>query len=420
MFHKLKSKLTILYTFSLLFLLLCFIGILYFLISQQIIQNEKDDLQSFFDKEKMDLVEDLYEKEHRGISYDPNRAIFYYVFDTKNQFIYGEESIKQLSGWIEGKYLSDKTTSFIKQVTWKHVHLILIKKPINTNGYLHGYVIIGKDISSERHLTENITWILLLLTIMFSILLGFLGYYFAGQAIKPIKTAFNKQEKFVSDASHELRTPLSIFYSSIDLLRREEKDNLSPFGQEVIEDVKAEAELMNKLINDLLFLARSDKNVLALEMSDINLSELTKSIYKRFSSQSADNINFAESIQEGIHFKCDETRIQQLLYILLDNAFRFTKEGKVELALKSSSEKIVLSVSDTGGGIPMNDIPYIFDRFYRGDLSREKGGSGLGLSIAKAIVTAHGGKIFASSDLGKGSVFTIVFEKKTSSVNEKR
>jgi signal transduction histidine kinase len=412
MFHKLKTKLTILYTVSLLFLLLSFIGILYFLISEQIIQNQKDALQSYINKEKMDLVEDFYEKEHRGLSYDPNREIFYYVFNPKNQFIFGEETIKKLSGWIEQKNLSDKTIAYTKQVTWKHFHLILMKRPINTNGYLHGYVIIGKDISSERHLIQNITWILLFLTLFFSMLFGFLGYYFAGQAIKPIRTAFHKQEKFVSDASHELRTPLSIFYSSIDLLRREENNNLTSFGQEVLEDAKAEAELMNKLINDLLLLARSDKNVLALEMKDLNLSGLTQSIFKRFSSKSSDNIHFVESIQEGIHFRCDETRIQQLLYILLDNAFRFTKEGKVELALKLSTGKIILSVSDTGCGIPLNDIPYIFDRFFRGDQSREKGGTGLGLSIAKAIVTAHGGKITASSDLGKGSVFTVVFEKK--------
>jgi signal transduction histidine kinase len=409
MFHKLKSKLTLLFTFSLLFLLLCFIGILYLLISQQIIQNEKDDLQSFYNKEKMEFVEDLYEKEHRVLKYEPNREIFYYIFDEKNQFIFGEETIKKFSGWIEEKNLTEKSNAYIKQVKWKQSHLILLKKPLHTNGYLHGYVIIGKDISSEKHLTENITWILLFLTLFFSILFGFMGYYFAGQAIKPIKAAFNKQEKFVSDASHELRTPLSIFYSSIDLLRKEEKDNLSSFGLEVLDDVKAEAELMNKLIHDLLFLARSDKNVLALEKKEVNLSELTHTIFKRFSSKSAANLAFIEKIEDGIHFTCDETRIQQLLYILLDNAFRFTKAGQVELALKTNGGKIVLTVSDSGCGIPLNDLPHIFDRFYRSDLSREKGGSGLGLSIAKAIVTAHGGKIIASSDLGKGSVFTVLF-----------
>lgn len=413
MFHKLKSKLTLVYTFSLLFLLLCFIGILYFLISQQIIQNEKDDLQSYFNKEKMDLVEDMYEKEHRGLSYDPNREIFYYVFDNNNHFLYGEESIKRLSGKIEGEGYTDKSNSYIKQITWKKSHLILMKKPINTNGYIHGYIIIGKDISSERHLTENITWILLFLTIFFSILFGFMGYYFAGQAIKPIKTAFYKQEKFVSDASHELRTPLSIFYSSIDLLNKEEKENLSSFGQEVLGDVKAEAELMKKLVEDLLFLARSDKNMLDLEKEKVNLSELTYSNYKRFWSKTGEKIVFSKDIQEEICCICDKTRMQQLLYILLDNAFRYTKEGKIELSLRMNAGKIELSVSDTGCGIPSNDLPYIFDRFYRGDLSREKGGSGLGLSIAHAIVNAHGGKIHACSEWGKGSIFTVIFENET-------
>jgi K+-sensing histidine kinase KdpD len=411
MFKRLKSKLTILYTFSLLLLLLCFIGILYYLISQQIIQNEKDDLEAFYTKAKFEIIEDFYEKEHQGLSYDPNREIFYYVFDPKNRFVYGEETIKQLSGWIEAKNISDNKKSYIKQVTWKKSHLILMKTPITTNGFLHGYAIIGKDISSEMHLTEKITWILLFLTLVFSILFGFMGYYFAGQAIKPIKKAFHKQEKFVSDASHELRTPLSIFYSSIDLLSREEKDHLSPFGKEVLEDAKLEAALMNKLINDLLFLARSDKNVLALEKKNVNLTELTRSVFKRFSSKSVENIYFSGEIEDEIYLTCDETRIQELLYILLDNAFRYTKEGHVELKLKTNAEKITLTVTDTGCGIPLTDIPYIFDRFYRGDLSREKGGTGLGLSIAKAIVSAHGGRIFASSDLGKGSVFTVVFGK---------
>lgn len=408
MFHNVKSKLTIMFTVSLLFLLICFIGILYFLISHQIIQNEKDDLQSYFDKEKMDIVEDIYKKEHHGLSYEPSQDIFYYVYNPKNQFVYGKESMKDLLSWIDE---NNQDSSFTKQVTWGQFHLILMKIPITTNDYLHGYAIIGKDISSEKHLIEKITWILLFLTIFFSILFGFMGYYFAGQAIKPIKKAFIKQEKFVSDASHELRTPLSIFYSSIDWLKREEKDHLSSFGLEVLDDVKAEAELMNKLINDLLFLARSDKNELTIEKMEINLSELTYSIFKRFRVKAEENIAFKKDIQDGIHLTGDVTRIQQLIYILLDNAFRYTKEGQVILSLQTKDEKIVLSVSDTGCGIPINDLPYIFDRFYRGDLSREKGGSGLGLSIAKAIVKAHGGKIYASSDDGKGSVFTVLFNQ---------
>ena len=101
--------------------------------------------------------------------------------------------------------------------------------------------------------------------IVFSILFAWAGNFFAGQAMKPIQKSFQTQRKFVSDASHELRTPLSIFYSSVDILSREEKENLSPFGQEVLEDIKNETEMMNKLLNDLLFLARNDQDHVELE-----------------------------------------------------------------------------------------------------------------------------------------------------------
>lgn len=409
MFHKLKARLTLLYTFSLLLLLLCFIGLLYFLISQQIQQNENDSLQSFFYKQKMDLIEDFYEKEHRGLAYDPNKEVFYYVFDKKGQLVYGNETIKGLSGWLEAKSLQTKSNAYTKKTIWKQTHLYLMKKPLETNGYVHGYVIFGLDSTSEKHLIDKITWSLVILTLLFSILYGGAGYYFAGQAIRPIKAAFQKQEKFVSDASHELRTPLSIFYSSIDLLMEEEKQNLSPFGLEVLQDAKAETELMNKLVHDLLFLARSDKKELPLDINEVNLSERFTSLSKRFSRKLSGEVPFIQNIEPGIHFACDVTRIQQLLYILLDNAFRYTKEGQVVLALAMKAEKIVITVSDTGCGIRSSDIPQLFDRFYRGDLSREKGGFGLGLSIAKAIVNAHGGKIYVSSEYGKGSEFTVVF-----------
>ena len=93
-----------------------------------------------------------------------------------------------------------------------------------------------------------------------------------GKQLKPIQSAFQTQRKFVSDASHELRTPLSIFYSSIDILAREERGNLSPFGREILEDVKNESEMMNNLLNDLLFLARNDQGNFELDLEELDLS----------------------------------------------------------------------------------------------------------------------------------------------------
>ncbi|CAH2714202.1 Adaptive-response sensory-kinase SasA [Neobacillus rhizosphaerae] len=405
MFNQLKAKLTFIFTLSLLCLLLSFIGVLYFLISHEINDKEVEEIRVYYDKEKGDFIEDLFEKKHHLLEYDPNRSIFYYVYNQKGELVYGKETVQSFFEIIEGNSDS-KASIFTKRIDWGQQHFLIIKKPLDT----HGFVILGMDITGEKHLIENITWTLFALTLFFSLIYAFLGYYFAGQAMKPIKTAFNQQEKFVSDASHELRTPLSIFYSSVDLLMREEKSNLSRFGQEVLQDVKIEAHLMNKLVNDLLILARSDKNQLILVKKEVNLSLLLTSVCKRFFRKVLNNTQFEQKVQSGIYLVCDETRIQQLLYILLDNALRYTKEGKVTVTLTVKASEKVITIEDTGCGIAKEDLPFIFDRFYRADVTREKGGSGLGLSIANAIVTAHGGEIFVSSTIGKGSVFTVIFK----------
>lgn len=407
MFNQVKTKLTLLYTLSLLCLLMIFIVLLYFLISHEINQKEVNDINSYFNKNKMDFIEDLYDHKDRGIKYEPNQAIFYYIYDQKNQFVYGEEAIKSLSGSIESS-ISTKKETVTKRIEWRDYHFLLVKNPLQINGSLHGFVILGMDITSETDLVQKIMWTLFILTVSFSMFYAFMGFYFAGQAMKPIKNAFNKQQKFVSDASHELRTPLSIFYSGIDLLQREE--SLSENGKEVLEDLKAEAELMNDLIGSLLFLARSDKEQLPLEWKEVNLSELLESISTRFKRTIGDEIEFEQNIEKNVSFKCDEKKLKQLLYILLDNAFRYTQTGKVTLSLKIVNSKRMVTVQDTGCGISSEDLPYIFDRFFRADLSREKGGSGLGLSIAKAIVDAHNGSIFADSIEGGGSTFTVIFE----------
>ncbi|WP_147535753.1 sensor histidine kinase [Bacillus marasmi] len=440
-FNRVKSKLNLLYTGSLLFILIIFIIVLYLLISGAIKKQEIEQLDRFYEEEKHEFIEDIYEnrservnKEHEGeeehddreykasgnsheheldqLEYDPDRGIFYYVFDKNHYLVKGEEAVSGLARYIYRNNLHLKSSKMINEIEWEKSHLLIISYSLQDGQNQIGSVTIGLDVTDEKHLIQNIIWILLLLTLMFSLLFAFAGNFFAGQAMKPILRAFNTQKKFVSDASHELRTPLSIFYSSIDVLSSEERENLSPFGKEILEDVKNESEMMNKLLNDLLFLARNDQGNFELEIEELDLSLLLSTLMNRFRRIVPSHLSLEESIQTGIVMKGDKVRIQQLLYILLDNAMRYTKEGKISCSLTNHGREIVLSIKDTGPGIPQDEIIHIFDRFYRADSSRKRDGSGLGLSIAKTIVDAHSGKIEVKSEIGVGTEFMIKFIKK--------
>lgn len=435
-FKKVKFKLNFIYTGSLLLILIIFITVLYLFISKAINKQEIEEIERFYTEERHEFLEEIYEeqfeeiyeqdkfdkednhkkriaeehghKEHRHVKFRPERNMFYYVFDTDFHLIEGEETINELGQYFEKADFKSQT-KMNKEIEWNEAHVLFIYYPIVENGETLGSVIVGKEITDEKHLIQKIIWILLFLTVLFSLLFALAGNLFAGQAMKPIINAFEKQRKFVSDASHELRTPLSIFYSSIDCLSSEE--NLSSFGKQVLEDAKHESEMMNKLLNDLLFLARNDQDNFELELEEVNLSELLHSSLIRYERKISSHLTFRENIQSEVTMMGDKVRLQQLIYILLDNAVRYTKEGSITCSLRLQGEKIELAIKDTGVGIAKEDLTHIFDRFYRGDTSRKRDGTGLGLSIAKTIVDAHGGKIEVNSEVGKGTEFIIKFHK---------
>lgn len=410
MFKSVKSKLTYLFTCSLLTILIMFILSLYLLITNEIRKNEVDEINKYYEMEQHEWIEELFKHKHGHIEYEPERNMFYYLFDKRGKLVDAEENINGFSSFIENKKLYLKTEDFITELEWKKSHLLLARYNLEYEDNVVGTVILGMEITNEKHLIKNIIWILVVLTILFSGIFAVAGYFFAGQAIKPIQKSYLTQRKFVSDASHELRTPLSIFYSSIDLLDKEEKKNMSSFGQDVLEDVKNEAELMNELLNDLLFLARSDQDHIELEIHEVNLSKLFFDLLKRFTRILPPTITLISEIEEEVFIKGDATRLQQLLYILLDNASNYTQDGSIRCILQHDERDIHIKIIDTGSGIDKKDLPLIFDRFYRSDPSRNRKGTGLGLSIAKTIVDAHSGEIHVDSEINKGTEFHIIFK----------
>lgn len=228
-----------------------------------------------------------------------------------------------------------------------------------------------------------------------------------------IENAYQRQNQFVSDASHELRTPIAVIQGYTNLLDRWGKEDPAVL-EEAIAAIKEEGEAMKELIEKLLFLARADKGQQILNKEMFSLKELVEEVVRETMLIEKDHLILGNCPQE-VMFYGDRQSIKQLLRILVDNGIKFTPAGgQVSINLLQDRRRILLEVVDTGIGIARKELPYIFNRFYRSDQSRSKRGEGqgLGLSIGKWIIEQHGGRVEVESELGKGTKFKIIFQRR--------
>lgn len=217
------------------------------------------------------------------------------------------------------------------------------------------------------------------------------------------------RSQFVSNASHELKTPLSTMKILTETLLYQDPPDPA-MTKEFLTDVNKEIDRLNRIVSDLLTLVNID-NGMKMNLADLDIGALLQEQVKRLAPLARENgIELECSAKESLEVNGDTLKLQQVLYNIIDNAIKYTpRGGEVHCSLARSGKKAVIRVSDTGVGIPEEDLPHIFDRFYRVDKarSRETGGTGLGLSIVKQFVQLHGGTIEAKSTFGKGSTFII-------------
>lgn len=229
------------------------------------------------------------------------------------------------------------------------------------------------------------------------------------EMLNRINSSYQAQIRFVSDASHELRTPISVIQGYVNLLDRWGKEDPNVM-QESINAIKHEAENMKELIEQLLFLARSDNETINLQMECFDSCDLVDEVVKE--AQLIDkNHDFEVFLNRPIYVKADRQLLKQAIRIFVDNSIKFTPSGKkIVLKVERKIDKVHIIIQDSGIGIEPKDLPHIFDRFYRSDESRARntGGSGLGLSIAKWIIDRHEGYIEVLSRVNIGTRFTIV------------
>lgn len=311
-------------------------------------------------------------------------------------------------------YESAKKAAINKKVNRGYISVDDTDLAFVINHTSSGYNLYFLDITFQKNTLRSLIYTFTIVAFFMLIIIFLISRFFANRSIQPIKEAFDKQKQFIADASHELKTPLTVINTNVDVLLSN-KDDLIHNQSKWLYYIKSEAERMNKLTSDLLYLAQVDYSDVKMIFSDFNLSEAVEHIILTMEGVVYENnIALHYDIEPNLIVSGNIEQIKQVIMIFLDNAIKYTdKKGKINLVLNKAHNKINLSVINTGKGIPEEHISKIFNRFYRTDKSRarDSGGYGLGLAIAKAIVEQHNGKISVKSIVDKETTFTIELPK---------
>ena len=281
-----------------------------------------------------------------------------------------------------------------------------IEGPSGEKYYLNLFI----NTNSEKEMVDRFIIILSISTAVAIIISIFISYLLANKSIKPIARSYERQTEFIQNASHELRTPLTIIQAKQEMLLKSPNSKLIDKSEDITLTLN-ESRRLSKMVSELMDLARDDANKTLLNIVKADINSIIDEIaipYQEMAKMENKELNIIKDCKNLI--KVDINKFKELLIIVLDNAIKYTEEGdKIELNARTQDDKLFISVKDTGIGVSDEALKHIFDRFYREDKarSREKGGSGLGLSIAQTIVKNHGGTIKIVHNNPKGIIVQI-------------
>lgn len=416
MFKKLRNKFLILNLVIISVMMLLSFGSIYLIIYQNVRSSIYEGLASAYEfygkidgdlnsqdfifksphRKKEDRLDELYE---RSVSFSILTDKQYNVISKSSTFkiddtLY-EDSLKKILS-------QNKTLSTFKSKGYSWAFAVI---PVSS-----GYRIVVIDITSQQQILNSMVYTFIFAALIMLIIIYFISRFFANRAIKPVKDAFEKQQQFISDASHELKTPLTVINTSVDVLLSNSSDTISSQSK-WLSYIKSECERMSKLTNDLLYLTQMDSSNNNIIFSNFNISEVVENVVLTMEAIIFEqNISLSYDIEPYLMIHGNSDQIREVVMILLDNAIKYTnKSGSINVSLKKYANNALLSITNTGKGIPEEDLERVFDRFYRTDKSRSRssGGYGLGLAIAKAIITQHKGKIYAKSIINKETTFYV-------------
>lgn len=269
-------------------------------------------------------------------------------------------------------------------------------------------------VDMNREINRMIYLLTTMILVGFGALAAFfaVSVYLANWALKPVGIAWEQQKRFVADASHELKTPLTVILANTGILLSHKQDRIAD-QEKWLEYTQAEAIRMKTLIDDLLFLAKYDADHKPELQSEVNFSDVLWSSILPFESVAFEaGVTIDSQIEPDLKREGNEGQLKQLVMILMDNACKYAgKGGHITVRLSRQSDGILLRISNTGPAIEKDHLEHLFDRFYRVESARtrEAGGYGLGLAIARTIAETHNGRISVESSEGEGTTFQVIF-----------
>ena len=342
------------------------------------------------------------------------------------------------------------STSIYKDKNTLNGHLRVLSIPIELNEHIIGVLQVASSLDVVDTARKNLTDVLSVIWIVAVLLSGIVVWFTLGQTLKPLEAItetveqinraddlsrripylgsendeignlvssfnqtlerlealFTSQQRLLADVSHELRTPLTVIKGNADLMRR-----MKSFDEESLMSIDQEAGRLTRLVGGLLLLAQAESGKLALNMKRVELDLLITEVFQEMSILAGNKVHVRLNEIDQVYVNGDRDRLKQVFINLVANAIQYTPQGgEVFLSLEKIGEQARIICRDTGPGIPAEDLPHIFERFYRAEKSRtrrETTGFGLGLSIANWIVERHGGRIEVNSQEGKGTTFAI-------------
>jgi signal transduction histidine kinase len=314
----------------------------------------------------------------------------------------GQRDIREASVQIGGTSVDEVTDTPVRVLT----------DPVTFRGQRIYLQIVG-DRSTEERTLQVLVLILVVGGAVALVIASGVGAAYANRALVPIREslldqrqALRRQREFAADASHELRTPLTVIRASVDDLERHPKQQVANVGT-ALTDIRDEVDHLTSMVEDLLLLARSDSGAIALEQVPVDLGDVASSGASGMSLLASERDVALVVDPVPAEVIGDPARLRQLVAILVDNAIRHSPRGsRVDVRVRTDGPDAVLVVEDDGPGIRSDDLPRVFDRFYRA-AGAPGGGTGLGLAIAAWIVERHGGLIAAANRDTAGARFTV-------------